>query len=101
MPDDCMANQHCKVHARAQIIADAAHCRRCRRFGAGGRRTPKLTGFHGGISPCGSGYRKLTRYRAVHFGQAEHAPFAEKREGCYSRMISALEAGATMRTSFW
>jgi hypothetical protein len=27
MLDDCMTNQHCKGHARAQIIADAAHYR--------------------------------------------------------------------------
>ena len=30
-----MTNQHRKGHARAQIIADAAHCRGCRRFWAG------------------------------------------------------------------
>src|SRR6266852_1313951 len=33
----CMTNQHCKGHAHAQIIADAAHCGGCRRFWAGGR----------------------------------------------------------------
>src|SRR5205809_5534494 len=38
MLDDCMTNQHRKGHARAQIIADAAHCRGCRRFWAGGRQ---------------------------------------------------------------
>jgi len=38
MLDDCMTNHHCKGHARAQIIADAAHYRghgTCRRFWAG------------------------------------------------------------------
>jgi hypothetical protein len=34
MLDDCMTNQHCKGHARAQIIAEAAHHRGCRRFWA-------------------------------------------------------------------
>ena len=34
-----MTNQHCNGHARAQIIADAAHYRGCRRFWAGGRQT--------------------------------------------------------------
>jgi hypothetical protein len=27
MLDDCMTNERCEGHARAQIIADAAHCR--------------------------------------------------------------------------
>ncbi len=39
MLDECMTNQHRKGHARAQIIADAAHCRGYRRFWAGGRQT--------------------------------------------------------------
>src|ERR1017187_8476501 len=39
MLDDCVTNQHRKGHARAQIIADAAHCRGCRRFWADGRQT--------------------------------------------------------------
>src|ERR1700730_7257031 len=38
MLDDCMTNQHCKGHARAQIIPDAAHYRGCRRFWAAWRR---------------------------------------------------------------
>jgi hypothetical protein len=29
---------------RAQIIADAAHCRGCQRFWEGGRLNPSLTG---------------------------------------------------------
>jgi hypothetical protein len=39
MLDDCMTNQHRKGHARAQIIADLAHCRGCRQFWADGRPT--------------------------------------------------------------
>ena len=37
MLDDCMTNQHRKGHARAQIIADAVHCRGCQRFWDSGR----------------------------------------------------------------
>src|ERR1039458_2364554 len=39
MLDDCVTNQHRKGHAHAQIIADAAHCRGCRRFWADGRQS--------------------------------------------------------------
>jgi|SRR6202035_1207753 hypothetical protein len=38
MLEDCTTNQYRKGDARAQIIADAAHCRGCRRFWAGGRQ---------------------------------------------------------------
>jgi hypothetical protein len=41
----------------------------------------KLSGFHGGISPAKSAYRKVTHYRQFILGKTEHPPCAEKREG--------------------
>src|SRR5580704_18397556 len=78
MLDDCMTNQHREGHARAQIIADAPHCRGCQRFWAGGRLNTLPLPDHGRFR---SNRRILLRSVAVKPGFLVKCPaFASVRQ---------------------